>query len=1206
MQRPAGFFVRLTVPIAGTYPLRVICPACGVENRPGRRFCGKCGTALAVACPSCGAANGADESYCGDCGAKLAADAVDRQQSGISRHASERRHVSVLFADLVGFTSLSEQRDAEDVRELLSEYFDTARTVIGRYGGSIEKFIGDAVMAVWGVPVAQEDDAERAVRAALDLVDAVGAFGETSGVPGLRARAGVLTGEAAVNLDASGEGMVAGDMVNTASRVQTAASPGTVLVGEATWRATEASIRYQDAGLHELKGKPEPLRLWRAAGVIAARGGALRRSGLEPPFVGRDRELRILKELLHATSEEGKARLLSIVGVAGVGKSRLAWEFEKYVDGLTEGIWWHRGRCLSYGEGVAYSALAEMVRMRAGIAENETSESAREKLRICVESFLPDTEERLWTEPRLAQLLGLEELASSDPHDLYSAWRVFFERLAGEGLTVLLFGDLQWADPGLLDFIDYLLDWSRTSPILVLTLSRPELAERRPSWGGGKRAFTSLQLEPLSAEAITKLLDGLVPGLPHDLVTRIRDRAAGIPLYAVETVRMLLDRGLVVEHGGVYRAEGSLDELEVPESLHALIAARLDSLSAEDRRLVQDAAVLGKAFTPAALAAITGLAQDGIEPRLRALVHKDLLAVQSDPRSPERGQYVFVQDLVRAVAYGTLARRERRQRHVAVADFLTSSWSDEDDVAEVIASHLVEAYESDPSAPDAAAIGERARAALVRAAEHASALGGPESACRYYERALELPGIDGRAALHRSAGRAASLLGQGERASAHFDRAIQLFGEAGQTVAQADSLHDLSLVDATAGDRHAALAHCEQALALLRPLPADDASVAVMAMVEARLGRNLFFLERHDEALVYSDRALLVADERRIWPVLALGLDTKGAILFRRGQLFEAETLVRAALRVALDHGLPDANYNATTLATMLEDSDEAEASIEMYEQSAELLRRRGDRRQMVGARLNQIANLLELGRWDEVDAIATDYFDVEAPEFGARWEFGFLVASAIWLYLRRGDLAAARRLHDGYLVLPDGARNDLRTMVINARAAMLNAESDHGQALQVAEATLRESFGGLLVDTRASLIEAVDAAFSLGRNDKVEELIALVRGRIHVSRVPSLEAHVLRWEGRVSAGAGAVDDGDAKFAAAVMRFVAMRRPFWAAVTRLEYARALVAQDRDSEAEGLVRQARAAFAELRAAPWLQQADALAGEISALRANVISA
>ena len=1114
--------------------------------------------------------------------------------------------MSVLFADLVGFTSLSEQRDAEDVRELLSRYFDTARTVIGRYGGTVEKFIGDAVMAVWGVPVAQEDDAERAVRAALELVDAVSAFGESVGAPGLRARAGVLTGEAAVNIGASGEGMVAGDMVNTASRVQTAAATGTVLVGESTRRATEATIRYEDAGLHTLKGKPEPVRLWQVAGVIAARGGALRATGLEPPFVGRERELRVLKELLHATSEEGKTRLLSIVGVAGVGKSRLAWEFEKYVDGLSEGIWWHRGRCLSYGEGVAYSALAEMVRMRAGIAENETLDSAREKLRICVESFLSDPDERRWVAPRLAQLVGLEELAPSDPRDLYSAWRVFFERLASEGLTVLLFGDLQWADPGLLDFIDYLLDWSRTSPILVLTLSRPELAERRPGWGGGKRAFTSLHLEPLSAEAMAKLLEGLVPGLPPELSTRIREQAAGIPLYAVETVRMLLDRGLVVEHDGFYRAEGLLDELEVPETLHALIAARLDSLSTEERRLVQDGAVLGKSFTPAALAAISGLDPEVVEPRLRALVHKDLLAVQSDPRSPERGQYVFVQDLVRAVAYGTLARRERKHRHLAVADYLSTSWSDEDDIAEVIASHLVEAYEADPSAPDAAAIGERARLALVRAAERASALGGPESACRYYERALELTGDEGRAELHHSAGRAATLTADSGRAQAHFDAAIDLYARAGQTVLQADALHDLSVLVAIEGNRDAARQQCERALALLDALPADESTITTKAMLEARLGRNLFFLQRTDEAFEYSDRAVRASDARGIWPVLALGLDTKGMILTRRGQRFEAEVLLRAALRVALDQRLPAASSIATTLGTLLEESDEAQASIEAYEQSEDIFRRNGNRRQMIGARLNRIAMLLELGRWDEVASITTEFLDVDAPEVGVGWELGFLVANAIWLYVRRGDLATAHRIVDDCLVIPEGVRDDLQVMVTNARAAIMNVEGDHVEALRVAEDAVRMSFGDLLADLRAAMINAVDAAFALGMDDKVLELIALVRERIYVPRNPSLEAHILRWEARLAAARGDDIAAETNFGAAIDRFVALNRPFWVAVTRLEFASAIAGQDRDAEAAVLLGEARASFAELRAQPWLERTEALVRDMDSSRTTTISA
>jgi class 3 adenylate cyclase len=410
------------------------CASCGSANREGRRFCGQCGAALAKPCAACGAANDAGERFCGQCGAALVE--IDAAEPpGIAtplRTASptvdpsrtaERRHVSVLFADLVGFTSLSGQRDAEDVRELLGRYFDTARTVITRYGGTVEKFIGDAVMAVWGAQSIQENDAERAVRAALELVDAVAAFGEQVGAPGLMARAGVLTGEAVVSVGAVGEGMVAGDLVNTASRVQSVAEPGTVYVGDATRQVTEAAIIYEDAGAHELKGKPEPVRLWRAKRIVAARGGALRPTGLEPPFVGRDREIRLRKEYLHATAEEAKARLLSIVGVGGVGKSRLAWEFFKYVDGLSQEIFWHRGRCLAYGEGVAYWALSEMVRMRTGIVENEPPESASEKLRRSVGQFVPEEEERRWVEPALAHLLGIGEGVATEPRGLYAGGR---------------------------------------------------------------------------------------------------------------------------------------------------------------------------------------------------------------------------------------------------------------------------------------------------------------------------------------------------------------------------------------------------------------------------------------------------------------------------------------------------------------------------------------------------------------------------------------------------------------------------------------------------------------------------------------------------------------------------------------------------------------------------------------------------------------
>ncbi len=714
---------------------------------------------------------------------------------------AERRLVSVVFADIVGFTPFAEERDPEEVREVLARYFDLARDVVERYGGTVEKFIGDAVMAVWGTPTAREDDAERAVRAGLEIVDAVRVLG-----PEIQARAGIATGEAAVTLGATGQGMVAGDLVNTASRVQSAADPGTVLVGEATWRAASAAIVFEEAGERELKGKAAPVPVWRARRVVAERGGRNRREGLEAPFVGRDDELRLLKDLLHATTRERRVRLVSVTGQGGIGKSRLAWEFLKYVDGLVETIYWHDGRSPSYDNGLTFWALVEIVRQRAGLAEGADEATTRAAIGETVGRFVADETERRWIEPALLALVGL-----ADPHDggaeqLYGAWRTFFERIAEQGTTVLVFEDLQWADAGLLAFIDHLAEWSRNAPILVITLARPELLERRPDWGAGKRSFASVTLEPLPDAAMRELLAGLVPGLPEPAVERIVERADGVPLYAVEIVRMLVADGRLMAEAGAFRPVGDLSELAVPDTLRSLIASRLDALDPAERGILQTAAVLGQSFSLASLAAVADEEAATLEPKLRTLVRRELLTLETDPRSPERGQYAFVQALLHEVAYATLARADRKARHLAAARYFEALGDPE--LAGVLAEQYLAAQRSAPAGPEADAIAAQARIALRAAGDRALALGSPDQALGFFRAALEVAAEPReRAVLTELAGGAATAAGRHEEAEALLEEAVDTYRGLGDRSSRARAIAGLANAMMARYRVQAALAH---------------------------------------------------------------------------------------------------------------------------------------------------------------------------------------------------------------------------------------------------------------------------------------------------------------------------------------------------------------------------------------------------------------
>ncbi|HEY8556787.1 MAG TPA: AAA family ATPase, partial [Actinomycetes bacterium] len=589
----------------------------------------------------------------------------------------------------------------------------------------------DAITAFWGAQISHEDDPERAVRAGLELVDAVAALGDELRVPHLAARVGILSGETAVGPGGNQQGLVVGDIVNTAARLQTVAAPGTVVVGDSTRRLTEDSIEYASLDPQILKGKSSPVPAWQAVGIVSVRGGRTKTHGHEGPFVGRQEELRLLKDQLTVVGRERRPRLVSIVGEGGIGKSRLLWELETYASGLAEAIHWLGGRSPAYGEGVTFWALGEMVRQLAGLAETADTATSLTRLRATLFDYVLDDEDRRWIAPRLEGLLGLSPVPPGGKDELYAALRMFIQRIAEHDTTVLVFEDLQWADPGLVDFIGELVERSPRHPLLVITLARPALLDRHPGWGAGKPNHLSTYLGPLAAADIASLVRALTPDLADEDVERIAEASAGIPLYAVELVRTWIAGGRSATAG----SSQADSRLPIPDSLQSVIGARLDLLDPADRALLQQASILGQAFTVDALLALLGDEGTGYVPAaLDRLVRAEILAVEDDPTSPERGQYRFIQELIREVAYSRLTRADRRAKHLAAATYLQRS--DDPELAPVVAYHYLRAYQADPhGAPELA---EKGIEALMSAAARAAALHSHHQAINLYQQAAAL------------------------------------------------------------------------------------------------------------------------------------------------------------------------------------------------------------------------------------------------------------------------------------------------------------------------------------------------------------------------------------------------------------------------------------------------------------------------------------
>ncbi|MFN2562894.1 MAG: adenylate/guanylate cyclase domain-containing protein [Jatrophihabitans sp.] len=1111
---------------------------------------------------------------------------------------------SVLFGDLVGFTTLSESRDPEEVRELLGRYFETAREVVGRYGGTIEKFIGDAVMAVWGVPTAHEDDAERAVRAGLDLIDAVAAFGESVGAPGLSMRVGVVTGEVAVTLGATDQGMVAGDAVNTAARVQTKAEPGTVWVDAQTRSLAAGSIDFADVGSHELKGKAEPVVLFAATAVRGLVGGERSSDRVQAPLVGRRRELSVLKEMFHVAAEEGRPRLVIVSGDAGVGKTRLGSEFYNYIDGLSATVLWHRGRCLAYGDGVAFSALTSAVRGRIGATDGDTEATTRAKLDAHLDTYVPEPVERSWLLPSLVSLLGLPGAGGQSREDLFSAWLTWFERLSGsaEAAVVWVVDDAQYADDGLLDFIEHLSTVAQV-PMLIVLLTRPELLARRPELAALRRA-SMIGLETLSRGDIAGLLDSLVEGLPADARDALIERAEGNPLYAIETVRAMNDQGLTAggptrKPGAVRLATGvdaaALAALAAPASLQVLVASRLDLLPAPERAVLATASVLGHTFSLAALAAISGRS-DELPTVLRMLVGRDLLTTITDRLSSEEGQYAFVQTVVRTVAYQTQSRRDRLERHLAVVAYFESSADNDSELSTVIAQHLRDAV-SLVGADDAqhAELVQRLGQWLQRSAERSVAVGAPAAAVRALDEALTLAtDLAGQVRLRILAAEAALAAGALAQCIAYAHPIAT-----GQLEADPVAVGEATVNAANAMRWSGQI---EEAWTLLQPYLAGGALDGLPTLTAARLARQLAATLRdrgdHGEVPIWSERAVTLAEDTGDDREVAAALIDDATALILRGQSRVGVTLLDYAAAFARDHHLGAELGRALLNLLAFGINRDLAAALAAGEEAMSVIEQTGNTGMCWHTAVNQCTALTLAGRWDDVATILDrPLLRQRPPEKNQQAFVGLQTAIIAWARDESVDLDALEAM--GVLGERDRPES-IDDMCFAANQAMhARVRGDAAGLATAAQRTVDLAFTYNGLDDEFPKLWALSVSWLIETEDfaTARKLLRPVTDVPPTRWSPLLTAQVLRLRGTLNsldprpADPADIADIETDLHTAISALDDVGAIPDRARTQAALGAWLTRRGRSADAAPHLATARDTFTDLRATAWLRDLDA---------------
>lgn len=1048
--------------------------------------------------------------------------------------------MSVLFCDLVGFTARAESLDPEDVEALLRPYHARVRAELERHGGTVEKFIGDAVMALFGAPVAHEDDPERAVRAALAIRD----FAHEAG---LELRIGVSTGEALIRLDAqieSGEGMASGDVVNTAARLQVAAPVNGILVNDATHRATREVVDYEEAPAVEAKGKSEPVAVWSATAVRSRFGvDVTHHAGAE--LVGRERELAILRDAFERARQERVPQLVTLVGVPGIGKSRLVYELSRVADAEPDLITWRQGRCLAYGDGVAFWALAEMVKAQAGIDERDTEDAAVTKLRAAIEAAIPEKGDVRWVESHLRPLIGVETesgLGGDRRGEAFAAWRRLLEALADQRTLVLVFEDLHWADDGLLDFVDELVDWLRDVPLLVIASARPELLERRPGWGGGKLNASTIGLAPLSSEQtsllIARVLERAV--LPAATQVVLLERAEGNPLYAEQFAQLYLERG-------------SASELPLPETLQGIVAARLDGLATDEKAALQDAAVIGKVFWAGGLR----MDADQSSPLLHSLERKGFLTRQRRSSLEGESEWAFSHMLLRDVAYSQIPRAERAAKHRAAAEWIESLGRPED-YAELLAHHWRSALElADASGQDTAELVDPARRALREAGTRAFSVNAYPSAAAYYGDALALWPEEDAARPHLLYHWAAALdLADDDRALEALETARDALLKAGDKQTAAEAELSVSRLWWRRGQRDESFRHDTRAAELV-----GTTSSPAAARVLAYQARTRMIAGEPGEGIRLGEQALAMAEALGNDEIRAHALSTVGS---SKGYLGDPEGGVadmERALEIALGARSPQGGTILNNLAVQAIFEFEIRRAAELFDEGrrvAELYGAASDARFLRGQQAG-VAYLL--GRWDEALELG-ERFIAECEAGSPHYLHGRMLGDRAEIREARGDiegaladfrrsLVLAREIGDPQALLPRLGSTVLafETHGLSDEARPLAVELVELVPAYVHEATLALSFAFLISRTALELEPDVRQALENAPPAPWKELAftCLDRDFVRAAEIwaaggsPPMEArvHLRAAEELIDSGRTAEGEDQARRALAFYRSVA-------------------------------------------------------------------